>query len=145
MGNFLRPPHFCEQSDYRLKLDIPSFDGHLHIEDFLDWLKTVESFFDYMDVLAEKQVELVAYKLKGGASIWWDQVLINRRREGKGPIRSWARMRKLLKSRFLPSDYQQQLYRQYQLCRQRDRPVRDYAEEFYRLNARTNIYETEDQ
>jgi hypothetical protein len=25
-----------EPKEYRMKLDLPSFDGHLHIEDFLD-------------------------------------------------------------------------------------------------------------
>lgn len=65
MDNFLRPTHFHEQSDYRLKLDIPSFDGHLHIEDFLDWLKIVESFFDYMDVPAKKTSQAYGLQAQG--------------------------------------------------------------------------------
>ena len=53
-----------------MKIDLPSFDGHLHIEDFLDWLHAVENFFDYMEIPDEKRVKLVAYKLRGGASAW---------------------------------------------------------------------------
>jgi hypothetical protein len=26
-----------EQNEYRMKMDLPTFDGHLHIEGFLDW------------------------------------------------------------------------------------------------------------
>lgn len=50
-----------------------------------------------------------------------------------------------LKAWFLQPDYQQCLYRLYHQCQQRERTVRDYAEEIYQLNARTNIVETEDQ
>jgi hypothetical protein len=51
-----------------MKIDIPSFDGYLHIEDFLDWITEVERFFEYMSILEERNVKLVAYKFKGGAS-----------------------------------------------------------------------------
>ena len=138
-----RRSHAREPPDFRIKVDIPCFDGHLHIEDFLDWIQTVENFFDYMNVPDSKQVKLVAYKLKGGASAWWEQLQSNRRREGKQTIRNWARMRTLLKSHFLPTDYEQILYQQYQRCRQRDRSVSVYTEEFYRLSARNNLNETE--
>lgn len=61
-----------ESTDYKIKIDIPCFDGHLHIEDFLDWLQNVESFLDYMDIYEFQQVKLVTYKLRGGASAWWE-------------------------------------------------------------------------
>lgn len=71
----LRPPrHHRSRSDYRIKIDLPYFDGNMDIEDFLDWIQTVEKFFDYMRVPESKQVRLVAYKLKGGASAWWAQL-----------------------------------------------------------------------
>lgn len=38
------------------------------IEDFLDWLKSLDIFFEYMNVAEDKRVKLVAYKLRGGAS-----------------------------------------------------------------------------
>lgn len=39
-----------DQDEYRMRMDLPSFDGHLHIKDFLDWQTGVERFFDYMEV-----------------------------------------------------------------------------------------------
>lgn len=133
------------QGDYRMKLDIPVFDGHLHIEDYLDWEQAVESFFDYLEVLPERQVKYVACKLKGAAGAWWLQLQQTRQREGKGSVRSWPRMKQLLRSHFLPSDFEQLLYLQYQKCHQGNESVSAYTEEFYRLSARNNLNESPQQ
>ena len=52
-------------------------------------------------------------------------------------------MKKLMKVRFLPPNYEQTLYNQYQNCQQGSRTVADYIEEFHRLGARTNLMENE--
>lgn len=127
----------------RVILDIPIFEGRLHIEDYLDCKKSVEAFFDYLEISPNKQVKYVAYRLKGGASAWWLQLLQSRRREGRGSIRSWQRMMQLLRGHFLPTDYEQLLYLQYQHCSQGQRTVNEYIEEFYRLSACNNLQESE--
>ncbi|XP_028551072.1 uncharacterized protein LOC110094610 [Dendrobium catenatum] len=126
-------------------MDIPFFDGKLHIEDFLDWERAVETFFEYMDVPRDKQVKYVACRLRGGASAWWQQLLQTRHREGRGSVRSWARMKQLLRSHYLPTDYDQILYMKFQQCTQGQRSVSDYTEEFYRLSARNNLNESANQ
>ncbi|XP_024028355.1 uncharacterized protein LOC112093679 [Morus notabilis] len=67
---------------------------------------------------------------------------MQRREEGRGSIRSWRQMKELLKSQFLPIDYEQILYLRLQNCAQGGRSVRDYAEEFLRLSARNNLHES---
>ncbi|MCP6313388.1 hypothetical protein NL444_28355, partial [Klebsiella pneumoniae] len=69
---------------------------NLQIEGFLDWIVEVERFFEYMEIPDEKQVKLVAYKLKGGASALWDNLQQNHSRQRKAPICTWRRMRKLM-------------------------------------------------
>lgn len=64
--------------DYKMKIDIPMFSGKLDLEAFLDWIKSVESFFQYMNTPDSKKVKLVSFKLKSGASAWWDQIQTNR-------------------------------------------------------------------
>jgi len=59
-----------EPQTFRMKMDLPSFNGQLQIEGFLDWLTVVERFFDYMEIPEDKKVKLVAYRLMGGASAW---------------------------------------------------------------------------
>ena len=86
-----------ENHDFRMKLDLPCFNGSLKIEEFLDWLAEVERFFDYTKIPEEKQAKLVAYKLKGVASAWWEQVQQTRNRSAKSPVRTWVKMKKLLK------------------------------------------------
>ncbi|GKV33735.1 hypothetical protein SLEP1_g42199 [Rubroshorea leprosula] len=67
--------NYYEPEGFRLKVDLPTFDGSLDIEGFLDWLSEVDRFFDYMDTPKEKKVKLVAYRLKGGVALWWDKVI----------------------------------------------------------------------
>nr|GMC66383.1 uncharacterized protein LOC109177054 [Ipomoea batatas] len=124
------------QQQYIPKVDLPHFNGHLDVEAFLDWIYEVEKCFEMLEVPEDRQAKYVAHKLKGGAAAWWEMTQNNRRRQGKMIISSWRKMKKLMMARFLPPDYQQQLFQKYQRCSQDSRSVNDYTEEFYRLGAR---------
>ena len=43
----------------------------------------MEKFFDYIGIADDKQVCLMAFKLKRGASAWWDCVQLNCTHERK--------------------------------------------------------------
>lgn len=58
-----------QKSDYFE--DISFFDGHLHIEDYLDQEQAKETFFDYMEISQETQVKNTACYLKGATTAWW--------------------------------------------------------------------------
>ena len=58
-------------------------------------------------------MHLVALRLKARALTWWEEVEANGRRNGKRPIVSWEKMKKLMKARFLPPNYEQTVYNQY--------------------------------
>lgn len=71
-----------QNQDFRIKVDLPTFDGALDIESFLNRIYEVDRFFDYASTPKDKQVKLVAYKLKGAAGIRWDNVQTTQRRQG---------------------------------------------------------------
>lgn len=39
-----------DKGDHGIKVDVPDFHGRLHPEDFLDWLSSVEKFFDWKEL-----------------------------------------------------------------------------------------------
>ncbi|XP_042488832.1 uncharacterized protein LOC122068982 [Macadamia integrifolia] len=138
-----QPP--TRNEDFRIKADIPTFYGSIDIEGFYDWEYEVEQFFNLMDVVEDRQVKLVVYKLKGGAAAWWNQLQNSRIGQGKFPIQSWQRMRQLMRKRFLPPNHRQLMYQQLQNCVQGTRTVTEYTNEFLRLQTCCNSKETEDQ
>jgi hypothetical protein len=101
----------------------------------------LDKHFDYDEVPNEKKVKFSVTKMKGHALLWWDGVQEERKRNNKQPIRNWDRMVAKLKGKFLPKDYQLTLYRQMQNLRQRLLTVREYTEEFYKVNIRASYTE----
>lgn len=55
---------FHNHHEYKLKMDILTFDGRLDIEEVLDWVQTNKACFEYMEIQDSKLVKYVAYKLK---------------------------------------------------------------------------------
>ena len=137
--------HDREGGDFILKVDISYFNANLNIEAFIDCKADINKFFDYMGVPEEKRVRLVACRLKGCVSAWWERLQNRRIREGKHPIRTWFRMKQLLKKDFISSYYEQILFQQYQRCHQGVRSVHEYTAEFMRLAERNDLRESEDQ
>eukprot|EP00253_Pinus_taeda_P003705 PITA_03705 len=121
-------------SNSRPKLELPTYDGSLSINVVIDWISEMDKYFECEEVSEDHRVKFAATKLKGHAALWWDSVKNERKRLNKTPIKTWTRMVAKLKGRFLPRDYQIALHRQVQNLRQRGLTVKEYTEEFYRVN-----------
>jgi hypothetical protein len=95
----------------REKMDIPVYEGNLDVEELLDWIRALDMYFDYEDVEEDKKVKHAVTRLKGHATLWWDELQADRHCKGKQKIRSWDRMVAKMKAKFIPKDYQITLFR----------------------------------
>ena len=100
----------AEAYEYKMKIDLLIYDDKRNIETFLDWIKNTKKKPNYMGTTEHKKVHLVTLKLKGGTSALWDQVVVNRQKQGKHSTRSGKKMKKLMKQRFLPPNYEHTIY-----------------------------------
>jgi hypothetical protein len=120
----------------KMKMDILVYEGNLDAEELLDWIRALDTYFDYEDVKEDKKVSHVVKRLKGHATLWWDELQADRHCNGKKKIKSWDRMIAKMKEKFIPRDYRITLFRRMQNLRQKMMTVKEYMEEFYRLNIR---------
>jgi hypothetical protein len=126
-------------------MDIPMYEGNLDVEELLDWIRALDKYFDYEDVEEDKKVKHVITRLKGHATLWWDELQADRHCKGKQKIKSWDRMVAKMKAKFIPRDYQINLFRRMQNLRQKLMTVKEYTEEFYRINIRAGHRESDDE
>jgi flagellar motility protein MotE (MotC chaperone) len=129
----------------KTKMDIPAYEGSLDAEELLDWIRALDTYFDYEDIEEDKKVRHAVTKLKGHAALWWDELQADRRSKGKQKIKSWDRMIAKMKAKFIPRDYQITLFRRMQNLRQKLMTVKEYTEEFYKLNIRAGHRESDDE
>jgi hypothetical protein len=125
--------------------DIPVYEGNPDPEELLDWIRALDTYFDYEDVEEDKKVKHAIMRLKGHATLWWDGLQANRRCKGKQKIKSWDRMIAKMRAKFIPRDYQITLFRRMQNPRQKLMTVKEYTEEFYQLNIRASHRKSDDE
>jgi hypothetical protein len=127
------------------KVEVSCYDGSLRVDVLIDWIGELERYFEYENVQDPNRVRFVVTKLKGHATLWWDMLQKDRVNNQLEKIRTWKKMVTKIKEKFLPVDYQQNLFRQVQNLRQRETYVREYTEEFFRLSLRAGLKEPEFQ
>ena len=103
------------------------YKGNLDGEELLDWIRSMDKYFDYEYVIEDKKVRHVVTRLKGNATLQWDELQVDRRRKGKQNIKSWDRMVAKLKAKFMPKDYHINMFRRMQNMRQKGMTVKEYT------------------
>ena len=59
-----------QEKDLGIKVEIPDFEGGIHPDEFIEWLRIIDHDFNLKDI----PKDLVAIKLKKHACIWWKNV-----------------------------------------------------------------------
>jgi hypothetical protein len=129
----------------RAKIDIPVYEGNVDVEYLLDWIRSLDKYFNYEDVEEDRKVKHVITRIKGHAALWWDELQADRRCKGIYKIKSWDRMVAKMKAKFIPKDYQITLFRRMKNLRQKLMSVKEYIEEFYKINIREGHWESDDE
>ncbi len=60
--------------EMNFKVELPEFHGNLNPDEFMDRIHTVERVFDHHEGPDSRKVKLVAVRLRGRASAWWEQL-----------------------------------------------------------------------
>ena len=89
----------------RPKLEVPTYQGGLDVNQLLDWINEMEKLFDYDEMDDERKVKFAITRLKGHPSLWWNGVWKERRNKGKLPIKNWDRIVAKLRGKFLHKDF----------------------------------------
>jgi hypothetical protein len=67
----------------KVNMDIPVYEGNLDAEELLDWIRALDTYFDYEDIEEDKKVRHAITILKGHATLWWDELQADRHCQGK--------------------------------------------------------------
>ena len=61
-------------------------------------------------IVRKKKVKLAVVEFTDYASVWWDQLVISRRRNGEHVVSTWNEMKVIMSKRFIPQHYYRELY-----------------------------------
>jgi DNA primase len=67
----------------RERIEVPMYEGNLEVEEFLDWVRSMDKYIDYKDVKEDNMVNHIVTRLKGHVALWWDELQVECRRNGK--------------------------------------------------------------
>jgi hypothetical protein len=118
-----------------------TFQGKNDPEAYLEWETKMEMVFDCHNYSELKKVKLAAIEFTDYAIVWWDQLLINRRRNKEPLVDTWEEMKMLMRKRFVPSHYYRGLYQKLQRLIQGSKSVDEYYKEIKVAMIRANVEE----
>ncbi|KAK8933568.1 hypothetical protein KSP39_PZI015465 [Platanthera zijinensis] len=125
----------------RIRIEVPTFDGHQDPGAFSDWLREMEHYFDWYEMSDERKVRFARMKLVGSAMNYWTSVERALERDGYRPIIRWEDMKRRLKEKYLPASYRDRLLDEVYALRQGTMSVAEYMTKFDDLMVRSDLRE----
>ncbi|KAL4291601.1 hypothetical protein GQ457_14G015160 [Hibiscus cannabinus] len=118
--------------------------SHPGSEAYLEWEKKIEHIFECHNYSERKKVQIAALEFTHYAINWWNQLTVNRRRNGERPVSTWDEMKAIMRKRFIPTHYHRELLRKLQNLTQGSMSVEDYFKEMELAMIRANIEEDQE-
>jgi hypothetical protein len=100
-------------------MEVPMYEGNLNVDELMDWISTMDKYFEYENVPDENKVKFFVTRMKGHALIGWDGAQSERKNKVKTRIKIWDKMVAKLKAKFMLRVYQLNLFRQMKNLKQR--------------------------
>ena len=122
-------------------MEIPSFQGNNDPEVYLEWERKVEMVFYCHNYSENKKVKLAILEFSDYAILWWDQLVLNKRRNMEPSMETWVEMKRVMRKRFVPTYYYRALYNNLKNMRQGNHSMKEYYKEMEVAMARANIEE----
>ena len=88
-----------------IKMKIPSFQGKNDHEAYLECERNVEMVFYCHNYYENKKVKLAVIEFSDYAKVWWDQLVLNKRRDREPAVETWEEMKRVMRKRFVPTYY----------------------------------------
>ena len=147
MANQQRGRMFEQDDDVtkKVRLEVAEFYGKLNLTAFLDWIMSMEDYFDWYAMSDNRKVRFVKAKLKGTAHLWWYNIENQLHRTGQPPIDTWDEMKLKMKEHFLQTAYEQPMYTKLLSLKQDTKSVEEYTEEFHELSIQNQVRESDAQ
>jgi len=93
-----------------IKLKIPAFKENTDPNAYLDWEKNVEMIFDIYRYSEKKKVKLAVMEFTDYAMVWWERLVVERRRNRERPVNIWEKLKTIMKKRYVPKHYYRELF-----------------------------------
>lgn len=117
-----------------IKVDAPEFDGRLDPEALLDWLESIEKYFNWYHMPDYQRLCFAKMKLIKSTKRYWQTVTCT----------LWAEMKTKLTEKYVPPFHRSQLVERLLNHRQNSSTVSDYRSRFDELLHRFDLHELGD-
>ncbi|XP_028755921.1 uncharacterized protein LOC114715291 [Neltuma alba] len=132
---------YNDDATKRVKVEAPDFDGRLDVNAFLDWLATMDDYFEWYNMSDIQRVRFTKMKLVGSARKYWQFVQTNLERLGQPPVTTWEEMKLKLKEKYVPVSHLSMLFNQLNNLKQGTSSAVDYVSRYDDLLIRNDLNE----
>ncbi|KAK4706690.1 hypothetical protein R3W88_033756 [Solanum pinnatisectum] len=127
-----------------MKMKMSSFKGTRDPNLYLDWERRFEAIFYFHNYYEGKKFKLAVVQFSDYATSWWQNFARDRLQIELPPIATWVEMERVMRKRFVPSYFQQDLHSHLQHLMQCSMLVDEYFKSMDMTMIQTNCMEEEE-
>ena len=137
----VRPPRAVKNVDDQFTISLPVFAGRYNPSIYLEWEFDVEEIFISHNFPEHKRLKAATGKFVDFASIWWTE---HCHTNAENMPKTWSELKIIMRGRFVPKYYINDLLRKLQCLKQGSNTVEEYYNDLQLTLFHCGLEESED-